>query len=76
MPLSKSQIFRVLSSEAEIAVLPSGAIATALTPLVLPVRVKSSMPLSKSQILRVLSAEAEIAVLPSGAIATAFTSSV
>ncbi len=34
LPLSKSQIFRVLSLEAEIAVLPFGAIATASTTLV------------------------------------------
>jgi hypothetical protein len=31
VPVSVSQIFRVLSPEAEIAVLPSGAIATAFT---------------------------------------------
>ncbi len=73
LPLSVSQIFRVLSAEAEIAVFPSGAIATARTESLWPIIVLSFLPLSVSQIFRVLSFEAEIAVFPSGAIATAYT---
>ncbi|MDT9226856.1 MAG: hypothetical protein P5683_25200 [Limnospira sp. PMC 1279.21] len=47
--------------------------ATAITQLLCPVRVASSVPLSKSHSFRVLSSDAETARFPSGAIATAFT---
>ncbi|EKD09502.1 hypothetical protein SPLC1_S190030 [Arthrospira platensis C1] len=72
-PVSKSHSFRVLSLDAETARFPSGAIATAHTEPLCPVRVASSVPVSKSHSFRVLSSDAETARFPSGAIATAFT---
>ncbi|EKD09503.1 hypothetical protein SPLC1_S190040 [Arthrospira platensis C1] len=75
VPVSKSHSFRVLSNDAETARFPSGAIATAFTQLLCPVRVASSVPVSKSHSFRVLSLDAETARFPSGVMATAYTES-
>jgi DNA gyrase inhibitor GyrI len=66
--------FQGLSHEAEIAVLPSGAIATAVTPVTMT-RESFQFPACLGvPDFQGLSHEAEIAVLPSGAIATALPS--
>ncbi len=66
MPLSASQTFTVLSQLPETMRLPSGLIATALTPSVWPLRERISVPLSASQTFTVLSQLAETMRLPSG----------
>ena len=73
VPVTGSQIRTVPSSLAVASQLPSGAIATACTPPVWPVRVWRSVPVTGSQIRTVPSSPAVASQLPSGAIATAST---
>ncbi len=71
--MTASQIRTVLSPLAVASQLPSGAIATACTQSVWPVRVCRWAPVTASQIRTVLSPLAVASQLPSGAIATART---
>jgi hypothetical protein len=62
-----------MSEEPERAQRPSGVIATVVTKLVWPSRVRSVWPVSKSQTRRVLSQEPETTRRPSCDSATAVT---
>ena len=73
MPVAGSQIRTVPSSLAVASQVPSGAIATARTVPVWPVRVWRSVPVAGSQIRTVPSPPAVASQVPSGAIATART---
>ena len=72
-PEAMSQIRTAPSQPPVTSQLPSGAIATALTQALCPVRVARACPVAASEIRTVWSSLALANQQPSGAIATAFT---
>jgi len=72
-PVSRFQSFSLLSADAETVRCPFAVTATALTPLVWPVRVRSSRPVARFHTFSVRSADAETARCPSGVTAASLT---
>src|SRR5262245_58832893 len=75
-PVVGSQMRSVLSSEADISQVPSGATAHPLTGPVWPVIVWRVVPVAVSQMRSVLSNEADTSQVPSGATAHPITGQV